>query len=176
MENNRPTNGGQPRPGPSGLSIQATVALTVHYTGNGQSTGSSSDTPSRPRKRPRRPHTWKRVVAKAKRARGEEYVSPSTEKTVAARKTGPPCNCRLKCFQRFSRREKDDMLESFYALASKDLQDAHLFGLIRPSCVKRRRPRTGGVTPRRASYSYTVSKHVTKYPSYIASPLLGKLF
>ena len=158
MDTDRPSDCSQPRPGPSGLSIHATIALTVQCTGNGQSTnGSSSDTPFCPRKRPRRPHTWKRAVAKAKRARGEEYVSPSTGETVSARKTGPPCNCRLKCFQRFSHREKAEVLQSFYALANEDLQDAHLFGLIRPSCIKRRRPRGGVKSPRQATYTYTVS-------------------
>ena len=51
----------EPRAGPSGLSIHASVALTIECTGNGHSTnGSSSDTPKRPRKRARRPDTWKR--------------------------------------------------------------------------------------------------------------------
>lgn len=69
---------------------------------NEASSNVSSDTPLRPRKRPRRPKTWKRVVAKAKRARGEEYVSPSTGKVVAARKTGPSCCCKRKgCFDLF---------------------------------------------------------------------------
>ena len=62
--------------GPSGLSIHTTVAVTIESTGNGQSTnGSSSDTP---RKRQRQPESWKRTVAKTKRAKGEEYTSPST--------------------------------------------------------------------------------------------------
>ena len=149
----------EPRAGPSGLSIHASVALTIECTGNGHSTnGSSSDTPKRPRKRARRPDTWKREVAKAKRARGEEYVSPSTGKAVAARTTGPPCTCRLKCFERFSQREKQDMIQAFYKLEDKNLQDSHLFGLIRSRTVKRRRPRGGGVkSPRLATYTYTVS-------------------
>ena len=120
--------------GPRRLSIHATVALTIVCTGNGRSTnGSSSDTPKRPRKRPRRPETWKRAVAKAKRARGEEYLSPSTGETGLARKTGPACSCRLKCFERFSQNEKAVILLSFYKLGNKDLQDAHLFGLIHAS-------------------------------------------
>ena len=87
------------RPGPSGVSIHATVAVTIRCTGNGHSSnGSSSDTPKRPRKRPRRPETWKCEVAKSTRARGEEYVSPATGKTVSARTTGPPCTCKQKCW------------------------------------------------------------------------------
>ena len=82
--------------------------------GNGQSTnGSSSDTPRRPRKRQRQPESWKRTVAKTKRAKGEEYTSPSTGKTVQARKTGPDCKCKRKCFQRFTESEKAGVLKSF---------------------------------------------------------------
>ena len=151
----------EPRPGPSGLSIHATVAITIECAGNGRSSNGSSETPQRPRKRPRRPEAWKRTVAKAKRAQGEEYVSPSTGKTVAARTTGPPCSCRQKCFEHFSQREIADVLDSFYNLEDKELQDAHFFGLIRPNAVKeavkRRRPRAGGKTPRLATYTYTVS-------------------
>ena len=60
------------RPGPSGISIHATVAVTIQCAGNGHSSNStSSDTPRRPRKRPRKPETWKREVAMSKRARGK---------------------------------------------------------------------------------------------------------
>ena len=144
---------------PSGLSIYATVAVTVQCTGNGHSSnGSSSDTPKRPRKISRRPETWQRAAAKAKRARGEEYVSPSTGKTVAARSTGPLCSCKQKCFHRFTDREKASAVRSFYALENKELQDVHLFGLIHASSVQRRRPRTGGVkTVRQATHTYMVS-------------------
>ena len=158
----------EPRPGPSGLSsglsIHATVALTIECAGNGRSSNGSSDTPQRPRKRPRRPETWKRAAAKAKRARGEEYVSPSTGKTVAARTTGPPCSCKQKCFDRFTLGERADVVQSFYDLDDKDLQDSHLFGLIRPNAIKRRRPRAGGKTPRLATYTYTVSAHAGVMP------------
>ena len=118
-------------PGPSGLT---TVALTIQCTGNGHSTnGSSSDTTKCPRKRTQRPEAWKRAVANSKRARGEEYVSLSTGKMVAARTTGPPCSCRLKYFECFNQREKANVLQSFYQLGNKELQDAQLFGLIHPS-------------------------------------------
>ena len=96
-------------------------------------------------------------MAKAKRARGEEYLSPSTGETVLARKTGPACSCRLKCFERFSQNEKAVILRSLYKLGNKDLQDAHLFGLIHASAVKRRRPRLGVKNPRLATYSYMVN-------------------
>ena len=146
--------------GPSEVCIEATVALTVQLTGNGESTSTSSDTPRRPRKRPRRPESWKKTVAKTKRAKGEEYVSPTTSKTVPARVTGPDCRCRRKCFQRIQEGERASILTAFYQLGNKNLQDAHLFGLIRSNPVKRRRPRGargGRDASHRAVYAYSVS-------------------
>ncbi|CAI8043115.1 hypothetical protein GBAR_LOCUS23922 [Geodia barretti] len=142
--------------GPSGLCIEATVALTLRSAGNGESTNGSSDTPVRPRKRQRRPETWKRAVAKSKRAKGEEYTSPSTGVTVLSRGTGPDCRCRRRCFDSVSQSERAAILAAFYGLGSKDLQDAHLFGLIQSIPVKRRRPRGDGRTSRRATYTYVV--------------------
>ena len=60
--------------------------------------------PQQPRKRPRRPETWKHSVAKAKRPRGEEYVSPSTGKKVPAC-TGIPSSCCKRCVQLLNREE-----------------------------------------------------------------------
>ena len=148
------------QPGPSGLCIEATVAVTIHSTGNGHSTnGSSSDTPVRQRKRQRKPESWKRTVAKTKRARGQEYTSPSSGKTVPARRTGPDCKCKRRCFDQLSESERASILKSFYQLSNKDLQDAHLFGLVHSKPIKRRRLRgeTTVKTPRQATYSYAVS-------------------
>ena len=140
-----------------GLCIEASVAVTLRTAGNGDSTNGSSDTPHRPRKRQRHPENWKRAVAKAKRAKGEAYVSPNTGKAVSGRTTGPDCRCRRKCFQRLTTEEKAQVLEAFNQLANKDLQDAHLFGLIQPLPVKRRRPRTASTPARVAAYTYSVS-------------------
>ena len=50
------------------------------------------------------------------------------------------------------------IIEDFNDIANKELQDAHLFGLIRPVEVKRRRPTVGSAPKtRRANYSYNVS-------------------
>ena len=144
--------------GPSGLCIEASVAITVRSAGNGSSTNGSSETPVRPRKRPRRPETWKRSVAKCKRAKGDEYTSPATGKTVLARATGPDCLCKRRCFRSISEKERASIFEAFYQLADKNLQDSHLFGLIQSSPVKRQRPRgTARTRVRRATYTYSVS-------------------
>ena len=145
-------------PGPSGLCIEATVALTLRTVGNGSSSNGSSDTtPRRPRKRPRNPDSWKRAVAKAKRNRGEQYTSPTTGKVVEARKTGPDCLCRRRCFDRVTEEERASIITAFYQLSNKDLQDAHLFGLIQANSVERRRPRNVGGVSRQSSYTYSVS-------------------
>ena len=133
-----------------GLYIKVSIVIAL---------GSSSDIPKRSRKRQRKPETLKRTLTKRKRAKDEEYVSSVTEKTVLARKTGPDCKCKRRCFDKISENERVTILDSFYRLADKDLQDAHLFGLIQSSPVKRRRPRGSSSKPitRRASYSYFVS-------------------
>ena len=148
-------------PGPSGLCLHASVSVTVSLAGNGSSSNGSSDTPKRPKKRPRNPESWKRNAAKAKRAKGEEHTSPSSEKTIPARSTGPPCTCKKRCFELISDDEKRQLMEAFNGLANKDLQDAHLFGLIVSKKIKRRRPRGASArSARRASYTYHVRFNV----------------
>lgn len=148
-------------PGPSRAPfprVHEVASMAVRAAANGSSNG-SSDTPGRPRKRPRRPETWKKNAAKLKRAKGERYTSPSTGKVIEERRTGAACRCkRRKCFDQFSEEEMEGIIEDFNDIANKELQDAHLFGLIRPVEVKRRRPRRGSASKtRRANYSYNVS-------------------
>ena len=145
-------------PGPSGLCLHASVSVTVELAGNRHSTNGSSDTPKQPKKRLRKAEAWKQNAAK-KRAKGEEYQSPSTGKTVPGRSTGPLCSCKKRSFERITDEEKRQILEAFNGLANKDLQDAHLFGLVVSNAVKRRRPRAESAkTSRRASYTYHVSR------------------
>lgn len=163
-------------PGPSQVrpvQVHELASEAVQAAGNGGSNG-SSDTPVRPRKRPRRPTTWKKAVAKVKRARGEAYVSPSSGKLVPERSTGPSCRCRNKCFDLFSHEEKQAIIRDFNMTAEKQLQDAHLFGLIKSKEVVRRRPRLSGGkgnAPRRATYTYYVSV-LNRYYKLFTSHLL----
>ena len=63
--------------------VHETVSKAVGEAQNGSSSTNGYDTPFRKcRKRVRRPELWKRNVAKVKRAKGEEYVSPSTGEVV----------------------------------------------------------------------------------------------
>ena len=61
-----------------------------------QSSCSTSGTPNVTRKRKRNPDSWKKSVAKSKRACGESYISSATGKEVAAVCQGGPCNCIKK--------------------------------------------------------------------------------
>ena len=126
--------------GQSRVSIHTSVAVTVSAAGNGSSTNGSTgpEMPKRPRKQPRRPETNQ---AKGKRARGDEYVSPSTGKTVPARAVGERCKYKCHCFDLFTENERSSVVEAFNKLASKELQDSHLFGLVTSHPIKRRRPR-----------------------------------
>ena len=119
---------------------------------------SSSSTPTRSKKRVRRPDSWARNVARRKRAKGEEYVSPRTGATVGAVKQGPPCTCRSKCFTKFTDEELKKIFDCFWGLGEKNIQDAYLHGLIRVRKVARRRARSSlsQARPRLASYVYVV--------------------
>ena len=128
-------------PGPSGLQAEASsspleieggddlhtvTSSALQAAGGGESTSNGgSDIPRRPKKRPRRPESWRKNVAKAKRAKGEAYVSPSTGREVPARETEPPCKCRRKCYEAFSDAERSELLQRFNELGKKDLYAAY---------------------------------------------------
>ena len=122
---------------------------------------SSSTTPLRPRKRKRRPETWKRNVAKVKRAKGEEYISPTTGKLIEGAKQGLPCTCQRKCFERFSEAELSRIFTCFWELGDKNVQDAYLHGLIRVKNVERRRPRRSHCKARSVTFVYVVSQSLS---------------
>ena len=96
-------------------------------------------------------------IAKAKRAKGEEYTSPFSGKCMPSRKIGDPCTCKKKCFLKFTDTEKEEIFVSFHDLANKELQDAHLFGFIKPTPIKRRCPRQDETKQRQSSYMYIYS-------------------
>ena len=105
-----------------GQRVHALASVAVAKASGGSSTNGSSDTPKRPRKHVRRPcQKREKNAAKAKRAKGEEYVSPTTGKFVPARKTGPACCCvRRKCYDSFTEEEKSAILQQFNSLANKE--------------------------------------------------------
>ena len=135
-----------PCPSQAGVSrVHELASAAVRAALDGGSTNGSSDTPARPRK-------------------------------LEARKTGVSCRCkRRRCFEHFSEVEKEGIIKDFNEIADKQLQDSHLFGLIRLTEIKRRRPRLSrisGKAPRRANHSYNVST-IAILPSF---PLPSSLF
>ena len=70
--------------------------------------------PSQARLRPCHKETWKKNVAKAKRNKGQEYVSLATGKTVPERKVGPPCKCSKKCYDRVGYQNIKDIFHDYW--------------------------------------------------------------
>ena len=123
-------------PGTSGLCIQANVVVTLRVAGNGDSTNGSSDTPHRPRKRIRHPESWKKNAAKAKRAKGEAYISPNTGKAVSGRTTGPDCHCTRNFSNEYRRRRRHDFLRPSMALQTKTCKMPICLGLSSLAVLK----------------------------------------
>ena len=84
----------------------------------------------------RRPETWKKNVRKAKRNRGEEYVSQGG-KVVAAQKVGPDCKCKNKCFAKVGADNIKVIFDAFWAMDSHDSQSHYLINRISAKPVKR---------------------------------------
>ena len=89
---------------------------------------STVETPRNSRKRSRNPSLWKRNLQKAKRTAGMSYSTP-TGCIVAAKTVGPPCTCKMKCFDKIGQ-ESEDIFSSFRKMSTKNEQDAYLFSLI----------------------------------------------
>ena len=78
---------------------------------------------------------------------------------MPSRITGKPCGCRRKCFSLFSDNEKEQIIDDFSGLGSKDVQDANIFGLVACTLVNRRCPRSR-VKIRNFAYTFKVSIYV----------------
>ena len=107
------------------------------------------------RKRIRKPQEWKRSKRKCLRNAGKEYVN-SNGTTVPPRVTGRNCKCSLRCFHTVSHGDQLRILEEFNGLASFNLQNGYLHGLIRSSEPKRRYTTKGKDSKRKKTYFYYV--------------------
>ena len=98
---------------------------------------------------------WTKKVTKYKR---EEYISPSTGKTVAAAKPGPHCECNQRCYSKFTDEERERIFNCFWELGDKSVQDTYLHGLIHVQKVARCRScKSDSSFSREASFVYVVS-------------------
>ena len=105
------------------------------------------------RKRIRRPQEWKRNKRKCLRNAGKEYINSKGTK-VPPRVAVIDCKCALRCFETASSSEREKILKEFNALASFDLQNSYLHGLIHSAEPKRRYTSKGNDSKRKKTYFY----------------------
>lgn len=110
--------------------------------GSDQIPGILDSTSQQGKKRLVRKKSWKRNIQKASRTKGEPYINvagiPKPGKHI-----GSNCRCNLKCFDEIGQESCEKIFRDFCAMASKDLQDAYLYGNIFKLGVQRARPRSG---------------------------------
>ena len=97
----------------------------------------------RGRKRARNVVGWRRNILKRLRTSGNAYETSRGKhvETKCKPNSGAICPCKRLCSNRIDNEQRKTVIESFYGLPSKDLQDGYLCGLIGVHKVKNRRPR-----------------------------------
>ena len=85
---------------------------------------SNIESPSGARKRSRNEDNWVTNVAKRQRNLGQEYKSPFTGKTVVGREIGPPCPCKMKCFEKIGHDTVHAIHNEYWATGNKQMQEA----------------------------------------------------
>lgn len=108
------------------------------------------------KKRLRKEGLWQRNIRKVKMAKGEGYTTVKSGKLIPERKVGNDCACRLKCFSKINADERNQVLQEFNDLASKEKQDIYLGGGIRVDKVARKRIRTGTGKAKTVTFHYKV--------------------
>ena len=116
---------------------------------------SSKEDVKKTRKRVRNPDLWKRNVRKCFRNRGKAYVN-SKGVVVPARESGDPCKCKMNCYTTVSAADRAKILEEFNSLASFDVQNGYLHGLIKSFEPKRRYTSKGKNGKRSKNYHYFI--------------------
>ena len=113
----------------------------------------------RQRRKKSRPDLWACNVRKARKDKGEAYVTKSGRLVPAVVRSGPPCAavCPLKCSRRISEKDCNEIHELFYKLGNKNKQDAYLFSLIKRLEPKNRR-NGNGMRSRSNSFHYHICK------------------
>lgn len=113
--------------------------------------------PSGAKQRPRNPENWRQNKAKKLRNLGEAYVSPRTQKAVAARQVGPQCSCKWSCFQKIGEADIKELFDDFWKLGCYDLQNAYLHKQVTNVEVKRSRVKEERFGRRQNSRVYHVT-------------------
>ena len=72
---------------------------------------------------------WQKSIAKAKRNRGEDYVSYASKKQrVGLKKIG--AQCKDGCFEKVGMEKVQSILDSFWAIGDYNKQNAYISGCI----------------------------------------------
>nr|XP_022907668.1 uncharacterized protein LOC111419132 [Onthophagus taurus] len=109
------------------------------------------------------PTKYDRHIRKKARVEGTCYTSSKGKNIPAKQVGGPPCSCRLKCYEKFSEDDKLQIFQRFYSLHTKGEQDIFLQGLIQVLNIKQRRPRQGEKhKPKSVSFKFYVFKGSAK--------------
>ncbi|KAG8193005.1 hypothetical protein JTE90_028125 [Oedothorax gibbosus] len=99
------------------------------------------------RRRVRNPEKWKENERKAKRTRGEAYITKKG-KLVKAKELGEPCKCRRECHTKITEEERRIIFEEFYKLTSEG-QDQLIANTCEEMKKMRRRPRQDSTESKR---------------------------
>ncbi|CAK1602117.1 unnamed protein product [Parnassius mnemosyne] len=114
----------------------------------------------RGKKRVRNESAWIKNVRKRQRNSGEQYVS-RTGKTVAAKSIKPPCTekCRLKCRNKITEEQRQEIFECYWGLGSLQRQRDFLNSCLITLKVPYRRVKEGAAKARNQNcvFNFTVN-------------------
>ena len=110
----------------------------------------------RGRKRLQYPEEWVKKKCKYNKDRGDSYTTYKGERKNKKQVTGIQCRCRWRCRKNINTKEQERIFREFYKLASHDLQNKYLYGLIHKEPVKRRTAQAQKRKHRRHTFTYHV--------------------
>lgn len=106
---------------------------------------------------------YKSEVIKESRVKGINYTNWKGNDVFLTKK-GEDCLCTMKCFERVSAGDRNEINDRFYSLNTKNEQDSYLQSLITLHQVARRRPMECiNQKPKSYSYTYRVSCSTGSY-------------
>ena len=151
----------------STLELSSTVSPIAKCKLNTTVTPEKPKYTKKSRIKPLNKHKWWNENRKIKRNSGQAYEykvkgNKNIIRKVEARKIGPPCKCKKKCFESLGQEAINTIFHDYWALGDYNLQTADLQTKIEKEDIKRRRPKKTEVT-RTGSYKYYVHYNNVKY-------------
>lgn len=128
------------------------------------------------RKRKRNPITWRRNVIKASRNSGKEYKSWK-DKLQPSRKIKDPCNCRMKCNEKISEKERKSIFGHYWNLGDINRQRDFISKLVQRKNKERTRIKRKNVNiaPDRNEESPSPDQHSRRTFTYNYSFIKDKI-